>query len=107
MCDVRRADAPRGELETFEVLDLLAQLVDKSLVVAEAARASGGSLRYRFLDTLRDYAAERLAELDHAAAVRAAHARHYVVLAQLAEPHLWGHEQAAWLARLEDDYDNL
>jgi tetratricopeptide (TPR) repeat protein len=48
-----------------------------------------------------------MAEGDHAAAVRAAHARHYVVLAQLAEPHLWGHEQAAWLARLEDDYDNL
>ena len=70
--DAAEAVCGFGDLEAFEVTGLLGSLVDKSLVVAEP---TAGALRYRLLETIRQFAAERLAEAaeDEAAAVAAAH----------------------------------
>jgi tetratricopeptide (TPR) repeat protein len=88
------------------VAGLLGSLVDKSLVVAEPA---GGTLRYRLLETIRLFAAERLAEAgdDQAAAAAAAHCAHFLSLAEAAAAYLAGPEQGSWLARLDADQANL
>ncbi|HEY3952160.1 MAG TPA: hypothetical protein VGM53_02200 [Streptosporangiaceae bacterium] len=90
----------------WQVLDHLAALVDKSLVQADETR---GSTRYRLLETVRHYAAERLtlragAELDQ---TRAAHRDHYLALVETAGKHLRGPDEAAWLDRLEAEFDNI
>jgi predicted ATPase/class 3 adenylate cyclase len=92
-----------GDLDVLEVAGLLGSLVDKSLVVAEPA---GGTLRYRLLETIRLFAAERLAEAgdDEAAA---AHCAHFLSFAEAAAAHLTGPEQGSWLARLDADQANL
>jgi predicted ATPase/DNA-binding winged helix-turn-helix (wHTH) protein/class 3 adenylate cyclase len=93
-----------------DVLDLLTSLVDRSLVAAEAGPVAGGEgeeVRYRLLETVRQYAAERLAENGEAARVRGAHARHFLALAERALPELQGPGQARWHARLEAEHDNL
>jgi predicted ATPase/class 3 adenylate cyclase len=93
-----------------EVLDLLGGLVDQSLVVAEeSSRTPGaaGDVRYRLLETIRQYAAEKLGAGGEEAAVRARHAAYCLALVQEAEPHLARHEQLVWFARLEADLDNL
>ena len=76
--DAAEAVCGFGDIEALDVTDLLGSLVDKSLVVAEPA---GRALRYRLLETIRQFAAERLAEAGdgEAAAVAAAHCAHYPV----------------------------
>ena len=96
-----------GELVVFDVADLLGSLVDKSLVVADTAATT---VRYRLLETIRQYGAERLdegEEGDEAAAVRAAHAAYYVGLVHEVAPYLTGRNQERWLGRLEEEYPNL
>jgi predicted ATPase/class 3 adenylate cyclase/tetratricopeptide (TPR) repeat protein len=95
-----------GGLDVLEVAGLLGSLVDKSLVVAEPA---GTGLRYRLLETIRLFAAERLAEAggDQAAAVAAAHCAHFLSVAETAAAYLAGPEQGRWLARLDADQANL
>jgi len=95
-----------GDIEAFEVAGLLGSLVDKSLVVAEPA---GAALRYRLLETIRQFAAERLAETgeDQAAAVAAAHCQHFLALAETVAPHLTGPDQGRWLTRLVTEQSNL
>ncbi|MEV5706461.1 BTAD domain-containing putative transcriptional regulator [Actinoallomurus sp. NPDC052274] len=83
-----------------EVDDLLTDLADKSLVEGD-----GG--RYRMLDTIREFCAERLAEAGEAEHVRAAHAAYFLELAETAEPHLRRAEQLEWLARLNAERGNL
>ena len=80
--DLHAAQAVAGhdEVERFQVLDLLTLLVDKSLVVAEH---TGGATRYRLLETVRQYALEKLAESGEADAVRSRHRDHYTGLAAL------------------------
>ena len=75
--DAAEAVCGFGDIEAFDVADLLGSLVDKSLVVAEPAREA---LRYRLLETIRQFAAERLAETGpgEAAAVAAAHRAHFL-----------------------------
>jgi predicted ATPase/class 3 adenylate cyclase len=102
--DAAEAVGEAAHIEVFEVADLLGSLVDKSLVVAEPA---GGALRYRLLETIRQFAAERLAEAGQDKAVAAAHSRHFLSVAETAAPHLTGPEQAEWLARLDTDHANL
>lgn len=92
-------------LERFAILDLLSQLVDKSLVIAEAG--PGGSMGYRMLETLREYGRERLALADEAGAVRRRHAEFFVALAERAERELTGARQVEWLQRLERAHDDL
>jgi predicted ATPase/DNA-binding CsgD family transcriptional regulator len=92
------------ELQREEVLELLSQLVDKSLVVAQER---DGAARYRILETIRQYGRERLEEAGEAAHVRERHAGYYLALAEEAEPKLKGEGQVAWLERLEAEHDNL
>jgi tetratricopeptide (TPR) repeat protein len=87
-----------------DVLDLLEQLVDKSLVVKEE---QAGEARYRLLDTVGQYARERLEESGGAAAVRRRHRDWCLALAEQAERALWSEEQTVWLERLETEHDNL
>ena len=81
-------------------LDALGSLVDKSLV-----RRSGE--RFWMLETMRQFALERLAERSDVDALRRRHALHYLALVERAERELWGRHQRSWLERLELDHDNL
>jgi predicted ATPase/DNA-binding CsgD family transcriptional regulator len=91
-----------------EVLGHLGALVDKSLVQF-GDTGTGGPVRYRLLETVRQYAAGRLDALDPAAAdaARAAHRGYYLALAEAADPELIGPDQAAWLDRLDTELGNL
>jgi tetratricopeptide (TPR) repeat protein len=86
------------------VLDLLTSLIDKSLVTFEQSEARS---RYRLLETVRQYARERLVESGGAEAIRARHRDYFVALAEEADDKLLGAEQADSLRRLEDEHDNL
>ena len=99
--------ASRGDTADWQLLDHLAALVDKSLVQVEEFH--DGSTRYRLLETVRDYAAERLAsrpgsELHQ---TRAAHRDYYLALVETADQHLCGRDEAVWLDRLEIEFDNI
>ncbi|MCA1677574.1 MAG: tetratricopeptide repeat protein [Actinobacteria bacterium] len=99
-------DAPgESELEQEEVSELLARLTSKSLVVPEPDASP--QPRYRLLETIRAYAAERLEEAGETPALRRAHAGHYLALAERAEPKLTGPEQAVWFKRLDSEHANL
>ena len=104
--DAAEAVASGGDVKDWQVLDLLAALVGKSLVQAEVIH---GSTRYRLLETVRHYAAERLA-LRGACDLRdvsAAHRDHYLAVAEAAAAHLTGPDQGTWLDRLDADQPNL
>ena len=92
------------ELEREEVLDLLTSLVDKSLVnVAD----QGNEVRYRLLETIRQYGGEKLRLSGEESALRRRHACFFLKLAEEAEPELKGAQQVEWLDRLEEDHGNL
>jgi predicted ATPase/class 3 adenylate cyclase len=90
------------DVEATEVLDLLTQLVEKSLAAMEVE-----GKRYRLLETVRQYARERLLESGGGEAVRERHRDYFLALTEEAEPKLTGAEQAAWLQRLEEEHENL
>jgi len=94
-----------GGIGREEVLDLLAHLVDKSMVVSGAG--AEGALRYGMLEPVRQYGEQKLEESGEAARVRKRHAEYYLALAEEAEPELKGAGQAQWLGRLERDRGNL
>jgi predicted ATPase/class 3 adenylate cyclase len=104
--DAAEAVCGAGDIEAFDVTSLLGSLVDKNLVVAEPA---GPALRYRLLETIREFATERLAESggDEAAAMAVAHGAHFLSVAEAVGPHLTGPEQGSWLARLDTEHANL
>jgi len=102
--DAAEAVAAGGAVDPVDVLDLLGQLVDKSLLIADD---EAGLTRYRLLETIRQYAQERLEQTGEADAVRRRHAEHYVAFAEAAAPHLHGRDQATWIERLEAEIDNL
>jgi predicted ATPase/class 3 adenylate cyclase len=104
--DAAEAVCGFGDVELFEVAGLLGSLVDKSLVAADTA---GAALRYQLPETIRQFAAERLAETGHgeAATVGAAHCAHYLAVAEAAAPHLTGASQGSWLRRLDAEQANL
>jgi predicted ATPase/DNA-binding CsgD family transcriptional regulator len=87
-----------------EILDLLAQLVDKSLVLADAQAVPA---QYRLLETTREYARERLAESGETDRIRPRHASHFLALAERTEAELQGPRQATWLAELDRARGNL
>ena len=76
--EAAQAIAGGGEVERYQVLDQLTLLVDKSLVVAEN---TSGRTRYRLLETVRQYAQEKLGESGEADAVRTRHRDHYTAIA--------------------------
>ncbi|MFG2571731.1 BTAD domain-containing putative transcriptional regulator [Streptomyces sp. NPDC048481] len=86
-------------------LDALASLVDKSLVVA--APAPGGGMRYRLLETVAEYAGERLDESGGRAAAERAHLTYYRELARTTEPLLRGAGQLEAVGRFQSEYENL
>ena len=92
-----------ADVETWEVLDLLASLVDKSLVQVD----EGAETRYRLLETVRQYALEKLLAADDSAATRQTHLEFFLGLAEEAAPHLTGPNQDLWFARLKKEHDNL
>jgi len=100
------AEAVCGDesLDPYQVLDLLTRLVDKSLVAADPDRHEP---RYRLLETIRQYASDRLGEADEVEALRDRHLAWCVSLASAAGPELTGPGQSMWLARLEDELENL
>jgi predicted ATPase/class 3 adenylate cyclase len=104
--DAAEAVCGFGGILAADVAGLLGSLVDKSLVVAEP---TGPALRYRLLETIRQFAAEKLAGSgdDQAAAGAAAHGQYYLSVAETAAPHLTGPGQGSWLARLDADQANL
>ncbi len=91
-------------VDVVSVLDLVANLVDKSLVVAEGLN---GETRYRLLEMIRQYGLERLQASGEVAAARGRHLDWYLGLAERAEPELHGPDQVGWLDRLEMEHDNL
>ncbi|MCO1658972.1 BTAD domain-containing putative transcriptional regulator [Pseudonocardia humida] len=102
--DAEAVCAAPGGLSPDDVFDLLASLVDKSMVVAVTG---AGPTRYRMLETIREYAGERLDEAGERTATEATHARLFLERAEAAEPHLRGAEQLGWLARLNDDAEEI
>jgi predicted ATPase/class 3 adenylate cyclase len=105
-CDLVAAEKvlPDEELDALDVIDVLGQLVDKSLVVADDA---SGGVRYRLLETIRQYARERLDASGDPVAVRHRHAYHYVSVAEEAGPHLGGREHVEWADVIQRDVDNF
>ena len=95
--------AQRGG-EGEDVLGVLTQLVNKSLVIAEE---QNGEVRYRLLETIRHYAHEKLVNAGQAEEMCRRHWEWCLRLAEEAEPKLRGIEQAIWLKRLETEHDNL
>jgi predicted ATPase/class 3 adenylate cyclase len=101
--EAAQATTGDGDVESYHVLDLLTLLVDKSLVVAED---SHGRTRYRLLETVRQYAQEKLAESGEADAVRTLHRDYYLALAIAVDaPADVGHEARLQLGEL--NMDNL
>ncbi|MEJ8644604.1 AAA family ATPase [Streptomyces sp. MS1.HAVA.3] len=105
-CDLAAAEAVCAD-PAYDTADVLGSLVDKSLVVA-APGPDGSGMRYRLLETVGEYAAERLAaaEGDREHTERR-HLVHYRELARTTEPLLRGHGQRAATERLATEYENL
>jgi len=91
--------------DEFETLDLLSQLVDKSLVVVD--RDSQGETRYRMLETMRRYGADKLAASGAETGARNRHLEYYTHLASRAEAERHGADQAGWRDRIETEHDNM
>lgn len=109
-CDLAAAEtvcADERGLDVADCADILGSLVDKSLVVAAPA-ADGSGMRYRLLETVGEYAAERLAEADgDREATERRHLVHYREFARTTEPLLRGHRQRAATERFATEYENL
>ena len=93
-----------GGVESGEALEPLSRLVDKSLVVVTER---GGEVRYRLLQTVRQYASGRLEAAAEGEAVGRHHALYFLSLVEEAEPELNAAGQAEWLERLARELDNL
>ncbi len=93
------------EIRLEEIPDVLSSLVNKSLVVAETLQP--GTARYRMLETIRQYARDKLDEAGEAEAIQNRHLDYFLQLAQEAEPHLHGPDQDEWLDRLDSEHLNL
>lgn len=103
--DAAEAVCTGDPLETEDILDDVAALVDKSLVVMESGE---GIARYRLLETVRQYGAEQLRNAGECDALERRHAEYFLALVEETNPHLIGGEdQPGILARLFMDDDNL
>ncbi len=106
-CELDSAEAicgPASELDGLDVLDGLMSLADQSLVRVEDV---DGATRFRMLDTIREFAAERLTESGERAEIERRHSETFVALAESLTSKLTGSDQRVWLGRLERDHDNI
>jgi tetratricopeptide (TPR) repeat protein len=105
-CSLEAAEAvcAGDQIETEEVADLLAHLVDKSLVVAHQL---DGKARFHLLQTLALFGRERLAASKAASGARDRHAAHYLALAEQGPAAFRGRDQVAWLSEIAPEIDNL
>src|SRR6478735_4653443 len=106
-CDLASAEAICGPSSEIggDILDGLMALVDQSLVKVEETAA--GETRFRLLDTIREYAAERLEADGETDLIRARHRDWYVALVPQAAAELSGPDQRRWLDRLELEHDDI
>jgi predicted ATPase/class 3 adenylate cyclase len=93
-----------GDL-SVDVLEGISSLLDKNLIGQEEGMES--EPRFVMLETIHEYARERLEENGEAEEVRRLHAEYFLALAEEAEPELWGSEDTAWIGRLEAEHDNM
>jgi len=98
------SEAVCGDDSDNDVLEILEQLINKSLVITEDQQ---GTSRFRMLETIRQYANEKLVDSGESEFLREKHLGFFLTLAETAEPHLYRHEQLEWLTRLDTDYENL
>jgi len=91
-----------AQIDAVDVIDLLARLVEKSLVTIDVETS-----RYRMLDTVRHYAQERLAQSGDEGATRERHLVHVAALVEQARPHLLGPDQGMWMLRLDRERENI
>ena len=92
------------DLPAADVLDLVSDLVDRSLLQVVDG---DGEVRYRMLETIRAYARQRLLEIDEPTRIRHRHLDHYLGLAHEAQPGLLGPEPDPWIARLRAELGDL
>jgi ATP/maltotriose-dependent transcriptional regulator MalT len=92
--------------QPVDALEGLASLLDKSLV-RQTAEQNAEAPRFRLLETIREYALERLAEAGETEVARQSHAAYYLALAEEARPHLQGAEQGRWFDCLEAERENF
>ena len=104
--DLEAAEVVCGSepLAPDEVLDVVSSLVDKSLVMADQ---QGETTRYRTLETIREYAREKLVARGELAATATRHCDHFLTVAKAGNRGIKGREQARWTRRLEAELDNL
>jgi predicted ATPase len=89
----------------LDVLDGLSSLVDSSLV--RRRETEEGDVRFRMLETIREFAAEQLAASGEVPEIQRRHATHFRDLAEAAVPHLDGADAGIWMVRLEHEHDNV
>jgi non-specific serine/threonine protein kinase len=105
--DAAEAVCGAGGIEPAEVLDLLTRLLDKSLVMALVTEGATGEAWYWQLETVRQYAIERLREAGEESALRRRHRDFFMGFAERAGSELLGTDQTIWLGRLKAEIDNL
>ena len=91
-------------IDQYNILDMLGRLVDKSLVVVAEGKTE---TRYRMLETVRQYAREKLFESGEGEKARDRHLQAFIDLAEKAEPEIRSFDQLTWLDRLDEEIDNL
>ena len=99
------AVAAADGLEVWDVVDAMASLVDKSMLDDE--EAADGTTRYRMLETLRQYALERLGESDDLDIWRRRHAEYYTLVAEEMGANLLGPDERAWRRKMDIELDNF
>jgi predicted ATPase len=87
------------------VLDGLTSLVNESLLKQE--EGVGGEPRFVMLETIHEYAREKLQESEEGEDIRRLHAEYFLALAEEAEAEVEGPQQPVWLERLEEEHDNI
>ncbi len=93
-----------GNLDSYEVLEVLERLVDRSLVLSDPREDFP---RFRLLDSVRQYASDRLAEVGSIDETRDRHLKWFTELCELAEIHMPGGNQRQWVERITSEYENI
>ena len=108
-CTFEAAEAVCNLDGELDILEGMTSLVDKSLLRQDSSRvpAPAGDPRFLMLETIREYAAEKLTERGEVEELERAHGEYFLTLAEEAEPALSGPNQVLWLDRLDTEHDNL